>query len=111
MTSFPFGQTVTILTRTAGANDALGNKTYTSVPTVVAGAAFADLGSSEILGNQETVIDQPVVYLPAGTVVGPLDAVMVGAITYEVDGQPSSNTSPFTGWNPGMVVKLRRVEG
>jgi hypothetical protein len=51
------------------------------------------------------------VYLPAGTVVGAIDAVQVAGQTYEVDGSPNDWQHPLTGWRPGVEVRLKRVTG
>lgn len=110
--TFPFGPTVTLITRGDPTGiDADGNDVYTPTSATVTAQFFNPGTSSEILGNQDTVISQPELGLPPGTVVGPIDAVTVGGVTYEVDGSPNSPTNPFTGWAPGVVVKLKQVTG
>jgi hypothetical protein len=105
-----FPTPILLLTRTLAPRDADGNDTYTTVQTVTQGA-FDPGGSTELVQGQDLVITQPTVLLPPGTAVGPLDAVSVAGVTYEVDGSPNAYTSPFTGWQPGVVVKLRAVTG
>lgn len=108
---FAFGQPVTILHRTQGsARDNDGNFAPTTVSVTVQGA-FAPRGSTEIVQGQDVVITQPTVYLPPGTVIGPADAVTVAGVTYQVDGAPNAYVNPFTGWQPGVEVKLREVTG
>jgi hypothetical protein len=108
--TFPFGVPITLLTRTKGAPDALGNDTWTTTSTTVRGA-FNPGSSSEAVQGQDLLTVQPSVYLPAGTVVGAVDAVQVDGQTYEVDGSPNDWVNPFTGWNPGIEVRLKRVTG
>jgi hypothetical protein len=105
------GITVTLLTRAVTGRDADGNDVYGSTALAVAGCAFDPGGSVELVQGQDLVTTQPKVYLPAGTVVGALSAVIVAGVTYEVEGSPNSYTSPFTGWSPGIEVKLKAVTG
>lgn len=108
---FRFADTASLLTRTVTGTDADGNDVYGSAATVVAGCAFDPGLSNEIIGGRDMVTTQPTLYMPAGTVVGPVDRVTVRGDTYEVDGSPDEWTGPFTGWNAGVVVKLRQVTG
>ena len=39
------------------------------------------------------------------------DRVVVRGLTCEVDGRPFSWLSPFTGWQPGTVVRVKVREG
>lgn len=105
------GETVTLLTRSKSGVDADGNDVYTSASTTVAGCAFDPGGSLEVVQGRDTVTTTPTVYLPPGTAAHSVDAVTVRGVTYEVDGSPNSPTSPFTGWAPGVVVKLKAVTG
>lgn len=110
MVTFPFGVNVTVVSRAVSGTDSLGNDVFTLTKTVVLGA-FAPGGSTELVQGQDIVITQPVAYLPPGTVVGPSDAVQVAGTTYEVDGSPNAWLSPFTGWQPGVEVRLKAVTG
>lgn len=102
------GETVTLHSRTpSGQKDPYNKVLYTVVDTQVDGCAFDPGGSTESVQGQDLVVSQPTVYLPAGTVVGAVDAVTVRGVKYEVDGSPNSYVSPFTGWAPGVVVKLK----
>lgn len=106
--------TVTLITRTVTGRDQYGNDQYGETSTTV-GGVFAPGGSSELVQGQDTVISKPTVYLPAGTGVSAVDAIVVGGLRYTVDGQPADWTagSPFTGWVPQfpVVVQLQRVTG
>lgn len=113
--TYPFGFTCTFITRTLTGQDADGNDVYTDVPVPVPGCVFAPGGSTETLGNQDTVTDQPTVYAPTGTAVDAVSAVTIpGFGTYEVDGSPNFwPANPMTGWQPpnSVVVKLKQVTG
>jgi hypothetical protein len=105
------GVTATLLTRTKSGTDALGNDVYMTVSTVVDHCIFDPGGSVELVQGQDMLTTTPMLYLPAGTTVGPIDAVTVNGITYEVDGSPNNYVSPFTGWPAGIAVKLKAVTG
>jgi hypothetical protein len=108
--TFPFGQPITLIRRTKGAPDSWGNDTWTTTSTVVSGG-FNPGNSVELVQGQDLLTTQPTVMLPPGTPVAAIDAVQVDGLTYEVDGSPNSPINPFTGWAPGVVVKLKRVTG
>lgn len=109
--TFPFGTTVTLITRSVIGRDGDGNDIYQDVQTVLPGCAFDPGGSTELVQGQDLVTTTPTLYAPAGTVIGPVDAILVAGQTFEVDGTPNTYTNPFTGWQPGVVVKLRAVTG
>jgi hypothetical protein len=108
--TFPFGQPITLIRRVKAALDAFGNDTWTTTTATVSGA-FNPGTSVELVQGEDLLTTQPTVMLPPGTQVNALDAVQVDGLVYEVDGSPNSPVNPFTGWAPGVVVKLRRVTG
>jgi hypothetical protein len=57
------------------------------------------------------VITGLTLYAPYGTDIRPTDQIRVGGNVYEVDGQPGSFRSPFTGSTGPVVVALRLVTG
>lgn len=50
-------------------------------------------------------------YLPFGSDVVYSDRVEVDGVVYEVEGEPGSWRQPWTRWEAGMVVALKRGEG
>jgi hypothetical protein len=106
----PFPITVTLVRRTKGAPDAAGNDTFTTSASTVK-ALFAPGTSVEQIQGQDTVTTSPIVYLEASTDPRAIDAVVIAGTTYEVDGVPNVWTSPWTGWTPGVEVRLRTVSG
>lgn len=108
--TFSFPETLTIVVRTLSGVDIDGNDTYTTANTQVPGA-FAPGGFSEVQQGGDTVTATPEALLPTGTDVTAIDAVIARGDTYEVTGTPQDWQSPFTGWAPGIVVKLEKVTG
>lgn len=104
------GVPITLVKRTKGDPDALGNDTWTEQRVDVRGI-YNPGGSSEQVQGQDMVTTQPSVYLPAGTDVSSTDRIEVAGLSYEVDASPNQWISPFSDWNPGVEVKLRRVTG
>lgn len=114
--SAPFTLTVTFHTRVASGVDAYRNVTYSTTDVSVDGCVFAPGGSTEILGNRDTVLDQPTLYCPAvAAAQTAVDSVTVpGFGDFEVDGRPDAYpVNPWSGWLPdqSVVVKLRAVTG
>lgn len=109
--TYPFAMTCTFITRTVTGQDADGNDTYTDTPVSVPGCLFAPGASSETLGNQDTVVDQPSLYVPTGSPVpNVIDAVVVpGFGQFEVDGSPNQWPANPTGYS--IVLKLKQVTG
>lgn len=50
-------------------------------------------------------------YGPPGVDLTPADRVRVRGDVYEVDGEVAAWRNPFSGWEPGVVVQTKRVEG
>lgn len=106
--TFPFGITVTVQQR---AQDRYGNRT-TTAETTVNGCGFAPGASSEQLDARDQVAEDGNLYMPPGSTITPTDRVVLpDGTTWEVNGTPSDWASPWTGWNPGVVVPLKRVTG
>lgn len=113
---FPHGETVTRLRGTAITDPYSGEATGISWSTpntlAIEGCGFNPGQSSEpVQDARNAVITQPEVYAPTGSDVLAGDRLVVRGKTYEVKGDPADWRSPFTGWEPGMVIALERVEG
>jgi hypothetical protein len=50
-------------------------------------------------------------YMPTGTTITATNRVRVRGAVYDVLGEPAEWRSPFTGWAPGVVVQVEKVEG
>lgn len=111
MPNFPYGQTVTLIRRTVSGQDERGNDTYSETSEPIPRAVVQPTGSNEFTQFTDQVSTDIVVFLPFGTEVSPLDAVEVGGLRYEVQGDPSSWVSPFSGNTSPIQVRLSRVTG
>ena len=109
--TFGYGLTVTFHTKVPSGKDSHGVITYQDIDLDIPGCGFNPGGSVELVQGQDLVTSQPEVYAPAGTEVGPVDAVTVNGTRYNVDGIPNAYQSPFSGWQTPVVVKLKAVTG
>jgi hypothetical protein len=101
---------VTLVRRTKGAPDALGNDTWTTSASTVQGV-YVPGTSVEQIQARDSLVVQASVLLPAGTDLRHLDSVVIDGTTFDVDGEPIDWEHPLTGWRPGVQVNLRRAEG
>jgi uncharacterized Zn-binding protein involved in type VI secretion len=110
---FAFGEPAVFEMAVQGAEDAHGNPIVTFADAVtVEGCGFAPGGSQELYGpGRNPVTSVPQLYCPPGTVVTSRSRVTVRGKLYQVDGDPAEWRSPFTGWEPGVVVTLERTDG
>lgn len=112
---FPYGETVT-RQRAVQVSDPYSGETTASwtnpAEVTISGCAFDPGSSGETLDLARNVLTtQPKVYAPAGSDITAADRLVVRGVTYEVDGDVAEWRSPFTGWEPGIVVPLKRSEG
>lgn len=114
--SLPFGVTVTVHRYE---RDIKGVRTEVSTHTV-SGVGVAPAGGSSGWGvasdennvRGETVVIGEALYGPYDMDVQARDVVeLPTGELYEVDGNPARWRSPLSGWAPGTVVNVRRVEG
>lgn len=116
MIPFPHGETVTRQRGTATldpySNEVIETDWTTPTTLDIEGCAFNPGTSSEpVEVGRNAVITKPEVYAPASSDVLAGDRLVVRGVTYEVDGHPQDWRSPFTGWQPGLVVVLKVVDG
>lgn len=118
---FPHGETVTILT--AGTRTSRysteGEASWDVAPSevTVEGVGVEPRvvgagGSSEpVFDARNAVVSGWTVYLPPGTMINSRNRIRIRGIVYDVLGEPAAWRSPFTGWEPGLVVQAVRTEG
>ena len=112
MHPFTYGQTVTLIRRVvSGTDPEYGNDTYTETREDVALCVIAPASSSEVFQFTEQTSDSVMLYLPTGTDVSFLDAVLIDGDKYEVAGNSQTFISPFSGHVSPVVVRLSRVTG
>lgn len=84
----------------------------TSTSVTVEHVAVAGGGSLEpLLDARDPVTSDFDLMFPTGTVVTAQNRVVVRGLTCEVVGRPFRWVSPFTGWEPGLVVNAKVSEG
>lgn len=109
--SLPYGKMVTILHRKLSGTDEFGNDVYTSTPEQVGPCAVQQGSSRENIAFNDQVITNLIAFLPYGTTVGYLDAIVVDGVQYEIDGDPDVWVSPFSGHTAPVRVEARIVKG
>lgn len=123
--NFPHGETVTV--QTAGTTTdpytgapvaawslPSGQTAWTTAPTsvTVAAVAVADGGSIEPIEDaRHSVVSDFDLMFPADVTVTAQNRVVVRGLTCEVSGRPFRWVNPFTGWTPGLVVRVKVKEG
>lgn len=110
----PYAESVTVQSP-GTSTDPYSGETVTdwSTPTErVERCAVAPGGSSEPSEVARTAIDSDFDlifgYDPSVTAA---DRIVVRGLTCEVDGHPFAFRSPFTGWEPGTLVRVKIREG
>jgi len=110
--NFAHGETVTIVTAATDADPYSGDDATTGSEVEVSGVGVEPRPSGEPTQDARNAVTSGfTLYLPAGTVIGPQNRVEVRGATYDVLGEPAVWRSPFTGWEPGVVVQCERTSG
>jgi hypothetical protein len=108
---FPDGSTVTIVRRTVTGTDDWGNDVYGTVNADVGPCSVQPASSREDLNFADQITKSIVVFVPYGTDVSFIDAVIVAGVQYEVNGQPDIWKSPFSGNTSPIRIDATEVEG
>lgn len=108
---FPNGKMVTLVRRTVTGTDDFNNDIYSSTTEEAGPCSVQPSTSRESLGFAEQLITGIVVFLPYGTNVNYLDAVIVDGVQYEINGAPDTWASPFTGSVAPIRIEGTIVEG
>jgi hypothetical protein len=111
---FPFGETVEVLSPSS-TTDAYNNTVEdwtTPTETPVEDVGVEPRPSTEDNRDARNAVTSGfTLYMPAGSVVTAKNRVRVRGDDYAVDGEPAEWRNPFTGWEPGLVVQTKRMEG
>jgi len=106
------GETITIKRRSATSTDAHGNKTYSTTTITVKDALVAIGGTSEPIDvNRDAVDSNLTIYLPNGTVIQDGDVFTIRNSQWVKNGSGIDWVSPFSGFEAGVVVPLRKRNG
>lgn len=108
---FPYSVSVTLVHRVLSGLDQYNNDVYTDDPVTVSGVVFAPTGSFEDVQFTDQVTTSVTFYLPFGTAVGPLDAIIYNGIKYEIRGEPQVYRSPFSNNTAPVEVRAAAISG
>ena len=106
------GETITIRRRSAASTDDYGNPTYTTTTITVKDALIAVGGTSEPIDAERDAVDSRLtIYLPNGTVIEDGDVFIIRNSQWVKDGSAEQWVSPFTGFEGGTVLPVRKRIG
>lgn len=109
------GITVTLVTVVKSGIDDYGNDVFSCTSADIDGCVFVPQQTSESVQGSDQTLASAKVYVPADLATADsitfADQVIVAGRKYEVDGQPKTWTSPFTGITPWTELDLREVTG
>jgi hypothetical protein len=112
VTTFPVPWVVGHRTVVDGVDDGYGNATRSwSDPVDVPVYGWAPAGTGEPVAGRDEVTWDLDLYAPPGLVVSSRDRFVVDGVEFDVDGVGRDFTHGPFGFAPGVVVRLRRVEG
>ena len=105
---FAGGETVTVIR--PAEKDAMGDPVGGPTTHTVEGCGFNWQTSTEVTDRRDTVVSTAEMYCPTGSDITSTDKVRIpGGREFMVDGTPVNWHNPLTGWDAGMVVRLRAV--
>lgn len=106
------GETITIRRRTVTGVDDHGNNVYATTNVTVRDALIGIGTTSEPVDVNRDAVDATVtLYLPAGTLVLDGDVFIIRNVQWVKNGAGLEWVSPFTGFEAGIVVPLRKRNG
>jgi hypothetical protein len=109
--ALPHGQTVTLRHRVAAGKDEYNNDTYSFTEVKVGPCSVQQTTSREAVNFTDQVSTNILVFVPYGTDVGYLDAMIIDGVEYEVIGEPDKWMSPFSGHTSPIRVSGQIVKG
>lgn len=65
----------------------------------------SEAGRTELLEEKSLYLDDPDADVQAQ------DRIRAGGVIYQIDGMPSADKNPWTGWQPIREIPLKRVVG
>ena len=109
---FRGNETVTIKRKAISGVDDYGNETYSTTQIVVGNCLLGFGPTDEPVDASRNPVDASVtLYMPNGTVILEDDVFVVRDHEFVKDGDPMNWQSPFSNWQLGVVVKVRRTVG
>jgi hypothetical protein len=105
------GLTVTIVRRMVTGQDEFNNDVYATTSEDVSGCSIQPASSRENLGFADQLTSGVVIFVPYGTDVSYIDAVIYNGVQYEVTGSPNIWLSPFSGNTAPIRLDGTMIEG
>lgn len=112
----PYGETI-VRQRATAVTDPYSDESEaedwtTPDSLTITGCGIADGGSLEPTQDARNAVESDFdVIAPYGVDVTPADRLVVRGLTCQVVGRPFDWRNPFTGWEPGTVIRAKIVEG
>jgi ketosteroid isomerase-like protein len=91
--------------------DEYGNDTLSFTEVQVGPCSVQQTTSREAINFTDQVATSVLVFMPYGTDVGFLDAMIINDVEYEVTGDPTDWVSPFSGHTAPIRVTGQLVKG
>lgn len=109
--ALPNGQYVTLRHRVVAGQDEQGNDTLSFTEVQVGPCSIQQSTSGEQTTFSDQVTTSVMVFMPSGTDVGYLDAMIIDGDEYEITGDPEKWKSPFSGHTSPVRVTGQLVKG
>lgn len=113
-----FGETVTVYQRVqTGVSRTNAPEFGFDAGVAVAGVAVAPImlqtvsGEANDVGRKSNVASRWRLYFPPGVSVNAYSRIQVRGKLYDADGEPGDWVSPYTRWEPGTEILVRKVDG
>lgn len=112
----PYGDQITVTTRTQTGVDDYGDPVYSTTSITRKGAFAPTIGVENTTGQDQVVAQPQALFtgqaaVEVAAVISSTSALTIRGKSYEVDGDAADWRSPFTGWHAGLVVPLKRTTG
>ena len=111
MHPFPYGTTLTMIRRVLSGTDDYGNDAYSDVSVSVGDCVINPVSSNETTNFTDQVNTTITVFVPFGTDVSFLEAFVINGEKYEVQGDPETFVSPFSGHVSPIQIRAIKTTG
>ena len=109
--ALPHGQYVILRHRVVAGHDEFNNDTYAFTEVQVGPCSVQQTTSREAIDFSDQVSTGVLVFVPYGTNVGFLDAIIIDGVEYEITGDPEGWVSPFSGHTAPVRISAQMVKG
>lgn len=109
--ALPNGQYVTLRHRVVAGQDEYNNNTYAFTEETIGPCSVQQTTSREAVNFTDQVSTSVLVFVPYGTNVGFLDAMIIDGVEYEITGDPDKWISPFSGHTAPVRISGQLVKG